>query len=67
MATLAFGEVVRIAAVNLDITGGAQGLVGIPNKTTTLHNIRRARGHNLFSGGPWRVEDRLESCQHSGG
>ncbi|MGA2402751.1 MAG: branched-chain amino acid ABC transporter permease, partial [Syntrophobacteraceae bacterium] len=35
MATLAFGEVVRIAAVNLDITGGAQGLVGIPNKTTT--------------------------------
>jgi len=35
MATLAFGEVVRIAAVNLDITGGAQGLVGIPNKTKT--------------------------------
>lgn len=35
MATLGFGEVVRIAAVNLDITGGAQGLVGIPNKTTT--------------------------------
>jgi len=36
MATLAFGEVVRIAAVNLDITGGALGLVGIPNKTTAL-------------------------------
>jgi branched-chain amino acid transport system permease protein len=36
MATLAFGEVVRIAAVNMEITGGAQGLVGIPNKTTTL-------------------------------
>jgi len=36
MATLAFGEVVRIAAVNLGITGGAQGLVGIPNKTTTF-------------------------------
>ena len=34
MATLAFGEVVRIAAVNLDITGGAEGLVGIPTKTT---------------------------------
>lgn len=33
MATLAFGEVVRIAAVNLPITGGAQGLVGIPNRT----------------------------------
>ncbi len=35
MATLSFGEVVRIAAVNLKVTGGAQGLVGIPNKTTT--------------------------------
>jgi branched-chain amino acid transport system permease protein len=35
MATLSFGEVVRIAAVNLEITGGAQGLVGIPNKTKT--------------------------------
>jgi branched-chain amino acid transport system permease protein len=35
MATLSFGEVVRIAAVNLTITGGAQGLVGIPIKTNT--------------------------------
>jgi branched-chain amino acid transport system permease protein len=33
IATLSFGEVVRIAAVNLRITGGAEGLVGIPNKT----------------------------------
>ncbi len=35
MATLAFGEVVRITAVNLDITGGAEGLTGIPNVTKT--------------------------------
>ena len=35
MATLAFGEVVRITAVNLDITGGAEGLTGIPNITRT--------------------------------
>jgi branched-chain amino acid transport system permease protein len=35
MATLAFGEVVRLAAVNLNITGGAEGLTGIPNVTTT--------------------------------
>jgi branched-chain amino acid transport system permease protein len=35
IATLSFGEVVRIAVLNLDITGGAQGLVGIPNRTTT--------------------------------
>jgi branched-chain amino acid transport system permease protein len=35
MATLAFGEVVRLAAVNLNITGGAEGLSGIPNVTTT--------------------------------
>jgi branched-chain amino acid transport system permease protein len=35
MATLSFGEVVRIAAVNLSITGGAQGLVGIPSTINT--------------------------------
>lgn len=35
IATLAFGEVVRIAAVNLKITGGAEGLTPIPNKTKT--------------------------------
>jgi branched-chain amino acid transport system permease protein len=35
IATLSFGEVVRIAVLNLDITGGAQGLVGIPNTTKT--------------------------------
>lgn len=35
MATLAFGEVVRITAVNLEITGGAEGLTGIPNVTQT--------------------------------
>jgi branched-chain amino acid transport system permease protein len=37
IATLSFGEVVRIVVLNLDITGGAQGLVGIPNITTTWH------------------------------
>ncbi|MDR3632114.1 MAG: branched-chain amino acid ABC transporter permease [Desulfocapsaceae bacterium] len=35
IATLSFGEVVRIIVLNLDITGGAQGLVGIPNLTKT--------------------------------
>lgn len=35
MATLAFGEVVRIAAVNLTITGGAEGLINIPVLTQT--------------------------------
>jgi branched-chain amino acid transport system permease protein len=35
MATLAFGEVVRIAALNLEITGGAMGLIGLPVKTNT--------------------------------
>lgn len=35
MATLAFGEVVRIAVLNVDITGGAQGLVGMINFTKT--------------------------------
>lgn len=34
IATLAFGEVVRVAALNLRITGGALGLVGIPPLAT---------------------------------
>jgi len=34
IATLAFGEVVRVAALNLRITGGALGLVGIPALVT---------------------------------
>ena len=35
IATLSFGEVVRIAVLNIGITGGAEGLVGITNFTTT--------------------------------
>lgn len=35
ISTLGFGEMVRIAAVNMDITGGAQGLLGIPTETKT--------------------------------
>ncbi len=37
MATLAFGEVVRVVALNLRITGGALGLVGIPPLVTFWH------------------------------
>ncbi len=37
IATLAFGEVVRVAALNLTITGGALGLVGIPPLVTFWH------------------------------
>jgi branched-chain amino acid transport system permease protein len=33
IATLAFGEVVRVAILAIPITGRGQGLVGIPNKT----------------------------------
>ncbi|MFH0730214.1 MAG: branched-chain amino acid ABC transporter permease [Pseudomonadota bacterium] len=35
IATLSFGEVVRIAAINLKITGGAEGLLGMPTRTKT--------------------------------
>lgn len=35
IATLGFGEMVRIVALNLDVTGGAQGLRGIPKVVTT--------------------------------
>ena len=37
MATLAFGEVVRIVILNLDITGGPEGLNGIPLNTEWWH------------------------------
>ena len=37
MATLAFGEVVRVIVLNLEITGGPEGLNGIPLKTEWWH------------------------------
>src|SRR5271167_3380705 len=37
MATLAFGEVVRVIVLNLDVTGGPMGLNGIPQKTEWWH------------------------------
>lgn len=37
MATLGFGEVVRVVVLNLDVTGGPMGLNGIPLKTEWWH------------------------------
>jgi branched-chain amino acid transport system permease protein len=37
MATLGFGEVVRVVFLNLEITGGSMGLNGIPMKTELWH------------------------------
>jgi branched-chain amino acid transport system permease protein len=37
MATLGFGEVVRVAFLNLSITGGSLGLNGVPAKTELWH------------------------------
>lgn len=39
MATLAFGEVVRIIVLNLEITGGPEGLNGIPQSTQGWHIV----------------------------
>lgn len=39
MATLAFGEVVRITVLNLEITGGPEGLNGIPQSTQGWHIV----------------------------
>jgi branched-chain amino acid transport system permease protein len=36
IATIGFGEIVLVVANNLDITGGAEGLSGIPNDANTL-------------------------------
>ncbi len=35
IATIGFGEIVRVFANNLSITGGAEGMSGIPNDATT--------------------------------
>ncbi len=37
IATIAFGEVIRIIIVNLEFTGGANGITGIPPKTQLWH------------------------------
>ncbi|MDP9109012.1 MAG: branched-chain amino acid ABC transporter permease [Pseudomonadota bacterium] len=37
MATLGFGEVVRVVVLNLQITGGPMGINGIPQKTEFWH------------------------------
>lgn len=37
MATLGFGEVVRVIILNLDFTGGPMGINGIPQKTAFWH------------------------------
>jgi len=39
MATLGFGEVVRVVFLNLTITGGSMGLNGIPLKTGLWHLV----------------------------
>lgn len=39
MATLGFGEVVRVIVLNLEITGGPMGLNGIPLKTEWWHIV----------------------------
>ena len=37
MATLGFGEVVRVIILNLEVTGGPMGINGIPQKTEFWH------------------------------
>lgn len=39
MATLGFGEVVRVIVLNMEVTGGPMGLNGIPQKTEFWHII----------------------------
>ena len=44
IATVGFGEIVRVIANNLKITGGAEGLSGIPNDVNTAGHLRRPGG-----------------------
>ena len=39
MATLGFGEVVRVIVLNMEVTGGPMGLNGIPQKTEFWHIV----------------------------
>lgn len=39
MATLGFGEVVRVTVLNMEVTGGPMGLNGIPLKTEWWHIV----------------------------
>jgi branched-chain amino acid transport system permease protein len=48
MATLGFGEVVRVTVLNLDITGGPMGLNGIPLKTEWWHIVLLLAGVLYF-------------------
>lgn len=48
MATLGFGEVVRVIVLNLEITGGPMGINGIPTKTEWWH-IALLLGLTIFA------------------
>jgi len=65
MATLAFGEVVRIVILNLDITGGPEGLNGIPQSTQGWHIalILAATIYGLFRMKRSRVGRALEAIR----
>jgi branched-chain amino acid transport system permease protein len=48
LATLAFGEVIRVLFLNLEVTGGAMGLNGIPPKTELWHLVLALAGLVYF-------------------
>ncbi|HEY4317817.1 MAG TPA: branched-chain amino acid ABC transporter permease [Herbaspirillum sp.] len=48
MATLGFGEVVRVVILNMDITGGPMGLNGIPLQTEWWHIVLLLAGVLYF-------------------
>jgi branched-chain amino acid transport system permease protein len=51
IATIGFGEIVRVVANNLKITGGAEGISSIPNDATTpvIYGALAAVGLGLFA------------------
>ncbi|MDD4083918.1 MAG: branched-chain amino acid ABC transporter permease [Acidaminococcaceae bacterium] len=44
IATLGFGEVIRVVALNLEITNGALGISGIPSLSITLGKVFNSTG-----------------------
>ena len=69
IATMGFGEVVRVIALNLDITHGALGFSGIPSMASVLSDEHRSphsrhrRGNLLVPPGTLPHRPCLGSCE----
>ncbi len=62
IATLGFGEVIRVIALNLKITNGALGLSGIPSMASSLSQYAEETGLMEAMGLDYQVTGQLLMC-----